>query len=280
MLTPNIEHLDHSSMLKFSVDSQEGAVLLSASRGTLEGGHSSVEESRITSARATGMTEPEQPRVLVVDDEAHIVNFLRLGLRYEGFSVATAEDGPSALREVERFKPHLVILDVMLPGMDGLEVAARLRADPEILIIMLTARDQVPERIAGLQAGADDYVIKPFDFDELLARIHAVTRRHLPSQEDIRRVGAITLDQARRAVTMNGEGVTLSLKEYELLRLFVLNAERVLERQLILDRVWGYDFYGDQNNVEVYVGYLRRKLGDQDRRLIETVRGVGYRLNP
>ncbi|MGI8968140.1 MAG: response regulator transcription factor [Chloroflexota bacterium] len=226
------------------------------------------------------MTEPEQPRVLVVDDEAHIVNFLRLGLRYEGFSVATAEDGPSALREVERFKPHLVILDVMLPGMDGLEVAARLRADPEILIIMLTARDQVPERIAGLQAGADDYVIKPFDFDELLARIHAVTRRHLPSQEDIRRVGAITLDQARRAVTMNGEGVTLSLKEYELLRLFVLNAERVLERQLILDRVWGYDFYGDQNNVEVYVGYLRRKLGDQDRRLIETVRGVGYRLNP
>ncbi len=229
--------------------------------------------------QSSSVSEPEQLRVLVVDDEAHIADLLRLGLRYEGFSVAVAEDGPSALEEVARFKPHLVILDLMLPGMDGLEVAERLRADPELLIIMLTARDQVPERIAGLRAGGDDYVVKPFDFDELLARIHAVTRRRFPAREEVLRAGPITLDQARRTVTVNGQAVSLSVKEYELLRLFVLNPDRVLERQMILDRVWGYDFYGDQNNVEVYVGYLRRKLGDQERHLIETVRGIGYRLN-
>jgi len=223
--------------------------------------------------------ETEQVRVLVVDDETHITDFLRLGLRYEGYSVAVAGDGPSALEAVGRFKPHLVILDLMLPGLDGLDVADRLRADPDLLIIMLTARDQVPERIAGLQAGADDYVVKPFDFDELLARIHAVTRRRFPVQEDILRAGGIVVDQGRRSVTVDGRDVSLSVKEYELLRLFVLNPGRVLERQLILDRVWGYDFYGDQNNVEVYVGYLRRKLRDQERRIIETVRGIGYRLN-
>src|SRR5690242_446229 len=119
----------------------------------------------------------EPLRVLVVDDEPNIVAFLRLGLKYEGFSVAVAEDGLAALREVDHFKPHLVILDLMLPGLDGLDVAARLRQDPDLLIIMLTARDQVPDRIAGLQAGGDDYVVKPFDFDELLARIRAVARR-------------------------------------------------------------------------------------------------------
>lgn len=223
-------------------------------------------------------TEPEQIRVLVVDDETHIVDLLRLGLRYEGFMVAVAEDGPAALLQAERFKPHLVILDLMLPGMDGLEVAERLRTDPDLLIIMLTARDQIPQRIEGLRAGADDYVVKPFDFDELLARIHAVSRRRWPAREDVLRVGPITLDQVRRAVTMQERTVSLSVKEFDLLRLFLLNPGRVLERQTILDRVWGYDFYGDQNNVEVYIGYLRRKLADRERRLIETVRGIGYRL--
>jgi two-component system, OmpR family, response regulator len=218
-------------------------------------------------------------RVLLVDDEPHIVNFLRMGLTYEGFEVAEAQDGNEALSQVERFKPHLVILDLMLPGIDGMEVAERLRRDPDLLIIMLTARDQVTDRVAGLRAGADDYLVKPFSFEELLARIQAVTRRRLPAQSEIIRAGSLTLDQAQRVVTLDGAPIELTLKEYELLRLFLLNPRRVLPRQMILDRVWGYDFYGNENNVEVYIGYLRRKLGDREHRVIETVRGVGYRLN-
>jgi DNA-binding response OmpR family regulator len=214
----------------------------------------------------------------VVDDEPNIVNLLRIGLKYEGFSVAVAEDGPSALAEVDRFKPHLVVLDLLLPGMDGLEVAERLRSDPELLIIMLTARDQIPDRIAGFKAGGDDYVVKPFDFDELLARIRAVARRRLPASSEVLRAGAITLDQQARIVMVHDSVVHLTMKEYELLRLFLLNPRQVLPRQLILDRVWGYDFFGDDNNVEVYVGYLRRKLGEASS-AIETVRGIGYRLN-
>jgi two-component system OmpR family response regulator len=220
----------------------------------------------------------ETRRILVVDDEPHIVNFLRMGLSYEGFAVATAEDGETALEQVDRFHPHLVILDLMLPGMDGLELAERLRQDPDLLIIMLTARDQVADRVTGLRLGADDYMVKPFDFEELLARIEAVTRRRIPAQSEVVRAGPITLDQARREVTINGTPIELTVKEYELLRLLLLHPRRVLPRQLILDRVWGYDFYGSENNVEVYIGYLRRKLGDDEHRLIETVRGVGYRL--
>ncbi len=225
-------------------------------------------------------THGEDPfRILVVDDEEHIVNFVRMGLKYEGFSVATAEDGETALREVNRFHPQLVILDLMMPGMDGLELADRLRVDPDLMIIMLTARDQVADRVTGLRAGADDYVVKPFDFEELLARIEAVSRRCFPAQSDVLRVGSIVLDQARREVTVQGSLVELTLKEYELLRLLLLHPHRVLPRQLILDRVWGYEFFGSENNVEVYIGYLRRKLGDDDHRLIETIRGVGYRLS-
>ena len=223
--------------------------------------------------------EVEPLRILVVDDEPQIANFIRLGLKYEGFSVAIAEDGPGALREVDHFKPHLVVLDLRLPGIDGLEVAERLRRDPDLLIIMLTARDQVSDRIAGLKAGGDDYVVKPFDFDELLARIQAVARRRLPTHSEILRVGPIALDQDRRIVTVSGSVVNLSPREYDLLRLFLLNPRHVLSRQLILDRVWGFDFFGDENNVEVYIGYLRRKLGDDARHMIETVRGIGYRLN-
>lgn len=221
----------------------------------------------------------EPMRVLVVDDEPHIVNFLRMGLRYEGFVVAEASDGEEALAQIDTFKPHLVILDLMLPGIDGLEVAERLRQDPDLLIIMLTARDQVSDRVSGLRSGADDYLMKPFSFEELLARIHAVSRRRLPAHSDVLRAGPIVLDQAQRTVSVDGSLVEFTLKEYELLRLFLLNVRRVLPRQLILDRVWGYDFYGNENNVEVYIGYLRRKLGDSDHTLIETVRGVGYRLS-
>jgi DNA-binding response OmpR family regulator len=220
----------------------------------------------------------ESLRILVVDDEPNIRNLLRVGLTYEGFSVALAEDGPGALLAVEQFKPHLVILDLMLPGLDGLEVAQRLRQDPGLLIVMLTARDQVPDRIAGLEAGGDDYMVKPFVFEELLARIRTVTRRRLPAQSDTLWAGPIKLDHDQHIVTVGGSVVNLSLREYDLLRLFMLNPRRVLSRQLILDRVWGFDFFGDENNVEVYVAYLRRKLGEEVRPLIETVRGFGYRL--
>lgn len=224
------------------------------------------------------IADEETPlRVLIVDDEPNIVSLLRVGLKYEGFSVAVAQDGVEALQRAANFKPHLVVLDLSLPGMDGLEVAERLQADPDLLIVMLTARDQVPDRIVGLQAGADDYVVKPFDYDELLARIRAVARRRMPAQREILRSGAITLDHARRVVAVNGEVVSLTLREYDLLRLFMLNPQIVLSRQVILDRVWGYDFFGDDNNVEVYVAYLRRKLGE-GRHHIETVRGVGYRM--
>lgn len=226
-----------------------------------------------------GVAEEEPLRILIVDDEPHIVNFLRMGLTYEGFIVDEAGDGAEALTKVDQFKPHLVILDLMLPEIDGLVVAERLRRDPELLIIMLTARDHVTDRVVGLQAGADDYVVKPFAFEELLARIQAVTRRRLPAQSEVLRAGPIVLDHARRVVTVDGDVVDLTLKEYELLRLFLLNPRRVLPRQLILDRVWGYDFYGNENSIDVYIGYLRRKLGDREHHLIETVRGVGYRLN-
>lgn len=225
------------------------------------------------------MAVSDEPlRILIVDDEPNIANLLRVGLRYEGYSVAVAEDGPGALQAVSHFQPHLVILDLMLPGLDGIEVAKRLRQDPEILIIMLTARDQVPDRIAGLEAGGDDYVIKPFVFEELLARIRSIARRRLPARADVLQAGPITLDQDHHVVTVHGSIIKLSLREYNLLQLFMLNPRRVLSRQLILDRVWGYDFFGDENNVEVYVGYLRKKLGEEGRDVIETVRGIGYRL--
>jgi two-component system, OmpR family, response regulator MprA len=224
--------------------------------------------------------EPEENnplRILVVEDEPQIANFLRVGLGYEGFSVAVAEDGYEALAELKRFKPQLVILDLMLPGIDGMELAKRMREDSGLMIIMLTARDEVEDRIAGLRAGADDYLVKPFDFEELVARIHAVARRRLFPEAGILKAGPITLDQERHLVTLDGSAVELTVKEYDLLCLFLRHVGRVLSRRFILDQVWGHEFY-DENNVEVYVRYLRRKLGDPEHHLIETVRGVGYRL--
>jgi DNA-binding response OmpR family regulator len=221
--------------------------------------------------------ENDPLRILVVEDEPQIANFLRVGLGYEGFSVAVAEDGYAALAELKSFKPQLVILDLMLPGIDGMELAGRMREDPGLMIIMLTARDQVEDRIAGLKAGADDYLVKPFDFEELVARINAVARRRHSPEVGILQVGPITLDQERHLVTLDGSPLDLTVKEYDLLVLFAKHAGRVLSRRFILDQVWGNEFY-DENNVEVYVRYLRRKLEDDEHQLIETVRGVGYRL--
>jgi two-component system response regulator MprA len=222
--------------------------------------------------------ENDPLRILVVEDEPQIANFLRVGLGYEGFSVTVAEDGYAALAELKSFKPQLVILDLMLPGIDGMELARRMREDPGLMIIMLTARDQVEHRIAGLRAGADDYLVKPFDFEELVARINAVTRRRLSPEAGMLTAGRITLDQERHVVTLDGSAVELTVKEYDLLSLFLRHPGRVLSRRFILDQVWGHEFY-DENNVEVYVRYLRRKLDDPEHQLIETVRGVGYRLS-
>src|SRR5919201_28535 len=166
----------------------------------------------------TGQPSTDDPersdsmRILVVEDEPQISNFLRVGLGYEGFSVAVAEDGHEALAELKRFKPQLVILDLMLPGMSGMELAERFRADPELMIIMLTARDQVEDRIAGLKAGADDYLVKPFDFEELVARIHAVTRRRMSAEAGVIRAGPITVDHERHLVTVGDSEVELTVR--------------------------------------------------------------------
>jgi DNA-binding response OmpR family regulator len=218
------------------------------------------------------------PRVLVVDDERSIVDFIRLGLQYEGFQVQAAFDGQAALRQISEFKPHVVVLDVMMPKLDGLAVAEAVRGNKDTGIIILSARDEVADRIKGLDVGADDYLVKPFDFGELLARIRAVMRRRNPTAGPLLVVADITLDEVTREVHRGGRPIELSSREFDLLRLLMLHPNQVLPRERILDQVWGYNFFGDANNVEVYIRYLRQKLQDEEHQLIQTVRGVGYRI--
>jgi DNA-binding response OmpR family regulator len=217
-------------------------------------------------------------RVLVVDDERSIVDFIRLGLQYEGFQVQTAGDGQAALRLISEFKPHVVVLDVMMPKLDGLAVAAALQGNQDTGVIILSAKDDVRDRIKGLEVGADDYLVKPFDFGELLARIRALIRRRHPGTGPLLQVQDVTLDEATREVRRAGRVVELSAREFDLLRLLMMHPNQVLPRDRILDQVWGYNFFGDANNVEVYIRYLRQKLEDEGHRLIQTVRGVGYRI--
>lgn len=221
---------------------------------------------------------PSRVKVLVVDDEPMMVNFLRTGLRYEGFEVLGASDGNSALELAKSFKPDLVILDLMMPGIDGYEICSQLRGDPDLGIIMVTAKDETTDRVLGLDLGADDYLVKPFDFDELLSRMRAVLRRLKPSLADTLVCGPLTLDTKRRRLYFEGNAVAVTGRELELMMFFMRHPGQVLSRQLILDRVWGSDFYGSDANVEVYVGYLRSKLSDRGRALIQTIRGVGYQL--
>jgi DNA-binding response OmpR family regulator len=222
--------------------------------------------------------DPRPARVLVVDDEASIRDFIELGLSREGFAVRTAPDGRAALTAVDQFQPDLVIVDVMMPRMDGLSLTRELAGDPRRGLIILSARDETKDRIVGLELGADDYLVKPFEFAELLARIRSVLRRRQPDQAEVLQTGDLVLDRSRRAATYRGEPVELSPREFDLLYYLASHRGRVLERDRLLNAVWGVSFYGDENNLEVYVRYLRRKLGDDDRRLIQTVRGVGYRL--
>jgi two-component system, OmpR family, response regulator len=224
------------------------------------------------------MSPAELPRVLVVDDEQSITDFIALGLRHEGFDVRTAPDGRAALKVVDEFRPQIVILDLMMPRMDGWELTRELAGDPKRGIIILSARDETTDRVQGLELGADDYLVKPFDFGELLARVRAVLRRRQPDLSRMVRAGDLVIDTSTREVRVGDRALELSVREFDLLHFLAVNADQVLPRQRLLDEVWGYNFFGDENNVEVYIRYLRQKMGDLDHRRIQTVRGVGYRL--
>jgi two-component system response regulator MprA len=218
-------------------------------------------------------------RILVVDDDPEIVSFLKRGLIYEGYGVDTASDGIEALAKAREIEPGLVILDIMMPGIDGVEVSKRLRQASDVPILMLTAKGTVADRVTGLDSGADDYLVKPFAFDELIARVRALLRRHQPKEGEVLRFSDISLDTATREVRRGNEGIELTTQEFDLLELFIRHPRQVLNRDRIYERVWGYDFGGESNLIEVYVSYLRSKLEASGRtRLIHTVRGVGYVL--
>ncbi|MCJ7566604.1 MAG: response regulator transcription factor [Anaerolineales bacterium] len=222
-------------------------------------------------------------KILIIEDEERILQFLRRGLAYEGYRVLTAVNGTEGLDIARDNPPDLVILDWMLPeiepGLDGLEVCRRLRAASDLPIIMLTAKESVSDRVLGLDAGADDYLVKPFALNELLARIRALVRRAKAEAPEILTFDDLRLDTGTHQAFRGERIVELTAKEYELMELFLRNPRQVLTRDLIYDRVWGYDFGGESNIIEVYVRYLRQKTeSDREPRLIHTVRGVGYVL--
>lgn len=219
-----------------------------------------------------------QIRILVVDDEPTITEFLETGLTYEGFTVRTAADGQTALDLARTFHPAVVVLDVMLPVLDGLEVCRRLRAQSEVGILMLTARGEVDDRVMGLETGADDYLVKPFKFKELLARIRAILRRRRIALPHILQTGDLRLDRDTHEVTLANAPIHLTPREFEVLELLLQHPRQVLTRETILNRVWGYNYIGDTNVVEVHISSLRDKLGDRPKERIQTVRGVGYTL--
>ncbi len=219
-------------------------------------------------------------RILVIEDERQIADLLRRGLIYEGYVVEVATDGEAGLTAARDRPPDLVLLDLMLPGIDGLTVCKRLRSASGVPILILTAKDAVPERVAGLDAGADDYVAKPFSFDELLARVRALLRRRQPQAEAETLVFAdLRLNSVAHEVFRGERRVELTAREFELLTLFLQHPRQVLTRDVLYDRIWGYDFGGESNIIEVYIRYLRAKLEEGgEPRLIHTVRGVGYAL--
>jgi two-component system, OmpR family, response regulator len=218
-------------------------------------------------------------RVLVVDDEENVTHLVSSALRFDGFETVTADNGQSALAAIAETEPDLVVLDIMMPGLDGLGVLQSLRAAGSgVPVIFLTARDAATDRIGGLRAGADDYVVKPFSVEELLARVHAVLRRAAPQEarEGVLRVADLELDENSHEVTRSGIEVHLTSTEFELLRYLMRNERVVLSKAQILDRVWKYDFQGQSNIVELYIGYLRKKVDAVEPKLIHTVRGSGY----
>jgi two-component system OmpR family response regulator len=217
--------------------------------------------------------------LLVVEDDPTLRELLAASLRFAGFAVSTTASGAEAVRMATRLPPDLVVLDVMLPDLDGFEVLRRLRnGGGEVPVLFLTARDAGEDKVTGLTAGGDDYVTKPFRLEELIARIRAILRRTAGASRETLAVGDLELDPAARLVTRSGDVISLSPTEFTLLRFLMENADRVLERARILHQVWRYDFGGDASIVESYISYLRRKVDNREPRLIHTVRGIGYVL--
>ncbi|MBW4661623.1 MAG: response regulator transcription factor [Drouetiella hepatica Uher 2000/2452] len=218
--------------------------------------------------------------ILLVEDEVKLARFIQLELDSEGYTIQVAHDGLTGLTIARETPPDLVILDWMMPGMTGIEVCRRLRATGiKVPIILLTAKDEVSDRVTGLDAGADDYVIKPFSIEELLARVRAHLRRTHDDNPDLSQFGDLSLNRSTRQVFYGDRAIDLTAKEFDLLDYLLLHPRQVITRDQILEKVWGYDFMGDSNIIEVYVRYLRLKLEEQgEKRLIQTVRGVGYVL--
>ncbi len=224
-------------------------------------------------------------RVLVVDDEPTLTDLLSMALRYEGWQVRTAGNGMAALSAARQFQPDAIVLDVMLPDLDGFAVLRRLReVSPTVPVLFLTARDAVEDRVAGLTVGGDDYVTKPFSLEEVIARLRALMRRSgfavTAREEAVLTVGDLTLDEDSHEVRRGGQLVTLTATEFELLRYLMRNPRRVLSKAQILDRVWNYDFGGQANVVELYISYLRKKIDAGRAPMIHTLRGAGYVLKP
>jgi two-component system OmpR family response regulator len=232
------------------------------------------------------MTRPDGTplRVLVVDDEPNIAELLRMALRYEGWDVDVALNGSQAVSTARKLGPDAVVLDMMLPDFDGMEVLRRLRAeDHDVPVLFLTARDAVEDRVAGLTAGGDDYVTKPFSLEEVVARLRALMRRagaQQTSEHSVLTVGDLVLDEDSHEVWRGGAAISLTATEFELLRYLMRNPKRVLSKAQILDRVWNYDFGGQANVVELYISYLRKKIDAGREPMIHTMRGAGYVLKP
>lgn len=222
----------------------------------------------------------DKQHILLVDDDPNISHLVRLYLEKEGFGVTECDRGDTAIDAFRSCNPALVLLDVMLPGKDGLEVLKEIRMTSKVPVIMLTAKDETFDKVLGLELGADDYITKPFSVRELIARVKALLRRAAPQNEEegILHVGGLTIDVGNYEAFRNGEKLSLTLKEFELLKLLVLSRGKVLTRDFLLDRIWGYEFYGETRTVDVHIRHIRQKLGD-DAHYIETIRGVGYKFN-
>lgn len=216
-------------------------------------------------------------RILAIDDEESITQFLKMGLEAEGYEVITAADGMTGIQLAEKWKPAVAVVDIMMPGMDGYEVCRSLKKYTNCQVILLSAKGEVTDRVTGLNAGADDYMVKPFSFEELIARVQARLRN--TPQYEAKSSGIFSIDEEQKQITYQGEVLTLTRTEYKLLRYFIQHKNKVLSKEAILNAVWGYDYYGNDNVVEAYIKTLRQKLQDTEHQVVQTLRGFGYKLD-